>query len=244
MTILFYPEPPKDCNKIWYIIKSLGLDYTTNPDEAHDIAIRWYYTDNCHEFIPTNKYIINKLCYSIDKRTVDYFFAKAFGYSSFVDYGFTGPCVEKSISQCAKDGVIINHSFKNRRKNKIYQKLLTGKSYTEYRLYVTGGEIIAIASKVKERTGLEVSCDASEVYIEYTPDRYWQQYLEQFKSFIKICGCEYAELDVLIGPDNHPYIIDVNNIAGDKIFFQLEPDEADQLKKYLCDKFKVAYLQI
>lgn len=233
MIILFYPDLPRETNKVWRCCKENGYKFHNNPKKAFHVVFFWSYTKTVwrpdkfyNKLLADGQLILNNGCRNIGKDYVELVFESVFGYSSTVNpMAHKGRIVEKTIKQDDKKNIRFVMCPTRPRKGFIYQKFIdTG--LVDIRVFVAQQKMQFVIYKKKKSEiflrGLESveMLEAKQVFSEYE--------INKINQFCKAFGLDFGEIDVLRDKDGRIYIIDVNNIAGNGAFRLFEPQEKKQ----------------
>lgn len=220
--ILFYPELPRNCNKIWFILRELGVSYHNDYRKPFKMVFCWNY-DTIANTTPTvcdeeKTPIYNRGGRDVSKSRVEHIFSKVFGYSSFVD---KGPCIEKSETQAANDAVLMTEP--RFLCDKVYQKPLKNL----VRVPIFKDNIPFVIRKIPQG-------DDYRPVLLSTDTVFSTHELDLIIEFCQQFDVQFAELDTMRDDEGKLYIIDVNNVAGARLFRkipQIIPTYAQEFKK-------------
>lgn len=221
--VLFWPEPPRRCNKITHALHDLGVGWTLDPDLPYDLAILWHYGTRreglAGELVDTvasvDVPIINLGGEDVSKSRVGEVHEHVFGYSAHVDpLRHEGVCVEKNEQQCAKDARLVQCPYKPR-PGYVYMRQIDTRGDTgcfeDLRVPIFRQDIPFCWSKLKSAPFAR----PERVVLHKNPrDVFAQDELTSLVRFCEAFRTELAELDVLRGRDGRIYVVDVNNVAG------------------------------
>ena len=215
----FYPDKPMSCQKVWYFKRNLNFKFTEINDS--DVCILW---DKEFTINKEQKGLINGGCLDTTKLVVDKAFDHVFGYSTQVDEGI---CGRKSIYQSRKDLKVIDYDG-NPQKGYIYQKIF--KDPLEIRMIIFDRQIDCIRLFNARKDAMDYTLD-----LDLFTSREERNKIISFCHYFKL---DYGEIDCMRDEKGKLYIIDVNNIPGDRCFYIMKQERKDQYEKRLTEGFK------
>ena len=211
--MIFKPQPLQPVSRLFHY-----KDYLTS-----NKSIYWDYR-TYGEQVETD---LNKGCYNMDKNKLHAIHNEVLGYSAKIDpETFKGTYIEKSIHQGRHDAVICTEN-QSPKADKVYERYLDNS--IEYR-YFYHKNFPFVVKKTRQKGDFSMGFESAELW------KFTDKQNEQIKLFCEAYGIDFAELDVIIYRKKI-YIIDVNNMAGNGLFFQKFKDgEA-------CEKLYIKQLQ-
>lgn len=189
----FKPDNLRPKSRLWMFRKHLKSDK----------SIYWSYKPWGGPKIETD---YNAGCYDITKRKVQRVMEEALGYTQRVDpTKYEGVFISKGNLQCTHDAVVYDKPIKPKDVDprKVYSKKFDNSVEIRY-FYCRTGEDFYIL-KGRELDDFSMSFNTAYIYNKTLPG---------VDKFCKAFGLDFGELDILFGPDDRLYVIDVNNIAG------------------------------
>lgn len=252
MKMLFYPDLPRPINKITDICNRLRISITNDPLSNFDLAIHWDYNTYCKLPDDTRKlfenvHCINEDIFDVSKSYVDSIFEEVFSISTLIkqEHGFiNGLCVKKCELQASHDMSIVPIPFV-REPGFVYQKLFDSRfcfsHCLELRVPVFDDTIPFVFAKVKSITNPARSLDA--VSLLETHDAFSDDEISNIILFSQYMGMDFGELDIIRNnSDNQIYILDVNNMPGNRLFKRLSTHDANKYKQLYADHFKQTFM--
>jgi hypothetical protein len=211
----FYPDKPKEWNRIMWVINKLGIKKMP----------RFYWQTKTVCDFDDQGAGINRDCKDFSKSTVEQHFGYWFEYTSHIPANGKGKAVIKSEKQAAHDGRIVDLPYQLQ-PHEICQKLInTGGA--ECRVLVINGEASCVLLKQKDNG---FGTGAKSFDFRTLEECFDEDFIEKFNMFCQSMLLDYAEVDVLRDVDDELfYIIDVNQCpgGGTKEFFEMNQESLD-----------------
>ena len=208
MKIAFTPDPLNGWHRVHHV-RMMGLFEVVPVSEA-DIVFNW---STRSVYCPPVDGAVNGRLTDVSKTMVEYVFNCVYGYSSTVTDGMA---VEKPVAeQGKKNARIVNLSLMQMQPGMIYQRVLcdiNSPVTKEDRYVVMRGVPVLLTRKTKHITPSNITGTTIDVEVMKPKED------SRINEFCRQIGLDFGELDILTWKDKD-YIIDVNNIAGDALFF-------------------------
>lgn len=233
----FEPYKLQSWHKIYHALLKGMVRIAENIEEA-DIVFNW--TDNVYlkPINITGKRVVNNYCTDVSKKNVDRVFSECYGYGTLKekDNGFA--VEKKSNSQGKKDCRLVDLRTAKRRKGFIYQKPFFNvnkkqQNLIEKRVFVFNFIPIFVVEKTKEISNNNICGVVKDISW-----REIEKHDKRLLKFIRIMGLEFGEID-MINYNGKDYIIDVNNVTGNALFFGVKGKEFED---YWLNVFKTEYI--
>lgn len=216
MTILFYPQLPKEHNRVFKACKELGYDFHNNPERKFDLAFFWSFTLDKYKpdlWAKKRKNMVNRGCFDITKSRV----ANHFESLLINPETFEGTAVKKSEKQARHDGELIKCPSK-RENGFVYQKNIDtkrGSEFTDIRIFWSGN----IDFVLLKRKTLKFKTDLVHVDEIKKEDCFSKDELKMIENGCMSFGLDFGEVDAIRDVSTGELaIIDVNNISGRGVF--------------------------
>jgi len=226
MTILFYPEKPKNIHVLYKLCKNLGWHVTNNLSAKYyvaiffeDITLRPQYPEL--EKIAEKCPIINFNCHNISKEHIDRVFKEVFGYEISINpLTHTGTCVRKSNINAVHDGLVIDCPIENTEEGYVYQKLINSETgdgrVMDIRIPIFGDSIPFVLKRYKDVNDIFDITTGAE--FANTDELLSKDEQNKVIAYCKQLGLDYGELDALrSNEDGKIYIVDANNTPAGPI---------------------------
>jgi hypothetical protein len=235
--IVFIPDKPIDCQKLWYLNDTVYKAYSI--DELLElIAISEVSPDYICMIYPHNKQdcvtgftyynkdkynTINGCVKSVRKSFVNEIQIQAFGYGSEAIKG--QPYCEKHEGQAIKDMKFGKRYTGQTRQNYFFQVDMQDRpgEWREYRIYCFSRKCNDICcDKVIQKWKLTESVQSlSQVFTD--------KEVQMLNNYVQAFKLDFGELDVMHDKHGRLHVLDVNLTPGNRACFTLKKDEVDTL---------------
>ena len=215
--ISFYPRKPRSFYAIWPVCHLAGLKIVDDPQDAD---LLFYFRDAPWEAesLPapvSNRAILNGDCLDIRKSTVARAFEHVFGYPLAIDpTTHNGLALAKSEGNGVHDGRIVQCPIRTPEEGMVYQRLIEntsdGRTYTDIRTPIIGGEIPLVYLKRRSREG-RFSNDNKRVELTEPRSMLSETEIEKLGEMARLMNLDFGGVDVLRDrQDGRIYVVDVN----------------------------------
>lgn len=210
----FVPEPIRPVSRLYAYKKHLRAG----------IRIYWNYSVR-GDRIPVD---YNSGCYDVSKARVHRVMKDALGYNQEVDPETADiPFISKSNYQCTHDGIVHTENCAAN-PDRVYARYLDNSIEGRY-FYCRDGLDFMI---LKKRERGDFSMDFISGHLEVGP-------IARVRQFCAAFGLDFGELDILWDEFGRPYVIDVNNVAGNgRLFEKLSKADRQAAKELYIRQIK------
>jgi hypothetical protein len=214
----FFPHSASPMATIWKVAEELGLRIVRSR-QAGALNFAWHLgtiipREPIASISASRGTPINASCLDTSKTTVDRTWREVAGYGLDIDPTKTdGPLVVKSDANGTHDGRIVIGTILDRKRGKVYQRLIDNSVGTEvvrYRTVVIRRRVIyvyVVRAPVSERFGGNPDC----ALVTQPEEVFSETDLRTLAAFVDRLGMDYGELDVLRDfGEGRIYVVDAN----------------------------------